>query len=183
MAKKVKEEKAVEELEAEMNEELAEVEEIQAEPTSEEVIEALNEEIKILKNELLKQHADLENTRKRLEKERVLERKYAAYDFAKHLLTPIDSFNLALKHIDSDEKVQQFAKGIEMIKNQFETLLENEGVSEIAALNEEYDPRFHQAIMTEKIEGTESNKVIEVLQTGYMFKDRLIRPAIVKISE
>jgi molecular chaperone GrpE len=90
---------------------------------------------------------------------------------------------LALQHVESDEKVQQFAKGIEMIKNQFVKLLEDEGVSEIAALNEEYDPKYHQAIMTEKIDGTEPNMIIEVLQTGYMFKDRVIRPAVVKISE
>ena len=60
---------------------------------------------------------------------------------------------------------------------------EEEGVSEIDALNEDYDPNFHQAIMTEKKDSVEANKVIEVLQKGYMFKDRVIRPAIVKISE
>jgi molecular chaperone GrpE len=178
MAKKVKKEEVTEE-----QVELVEEEVLEKEPTSEEVIVSLQEEIKALKNDLLKQHADLENTRKRLEKERIVERKYAAMNFAKNLLTPIDHFDMALKHVDSDEKVQQFAKGIEMIKNQFVKLLEDEGVSEIAALNEPYDPNFHQAIMTEKIEGTEPNIVVEILQTGYVFKDRLIRPAIVKISE
>lgn len=153
------------------------------EPTPEEVIASLNEEIAQLKNDMLKQHADLENTKKRLEKERIIERKYAAMNFAKNLLNPIDSFELALSHANGDEKVQQFAKGLEMIKNQLQKLLEDEGVSEIDALNEEYDPNFHQAIMTEKIEGTDPNKVIEVMQKGYMFKDRLIRPAIVKVSE
>ena len=174
MAKKVKTEEMIEEVE------VLEEDVVEKEPTNEEVIASLNEEIKTLKNELLKQYADLENTRKRLEKERVLERKYAAMNFAKHLLTPIDNFDLALKHVVEDEKVQQFAKGIEMIKNQFVKLLEDEGVSEISALNEAYDPNYHQAIMTEKIEGTEPNMVTEVLQTGYMFKDRVIRPAIKK---
>ena len=143
----------------------------------------LNEEIASLKNELLKQHADLENTRKRLEKERMTERKYAAMSFAKALITPMDNFSLALSHVGEDEAVKKFSEGFEMINNQLKKLLEAEGVSEIDALNEEYDPNFHQAIMTEKIEGTEPNKVIDVLQKGYMFKDRLIRPAIVKISE
>ena len=147
------------------------------------IIEELELTIKDLKNELLKQHADLENTRKRLEKERIIERKYAAMNFAKQLITPMDTFDLALSHVSDDEAVKQFAQGFEMIKTQFTKMLEDEGVSEIDALNEDYDPNFHQAIMTEKIEGTDANKVIDVLQKGYMFKDRLIRPAIVKISE
>ena len=151
--------------------------------TPEEIIEGLNEEIKNLKNELLKQHADLENTRKRLEKERMTERKYAAMNFAKNLLAPVDNFDLALSHVGDDEQVKKFAEGLVMIKNQLVKLLEDEGVSEIGAKDDEYDPNFHQAIMTEKIDGVEPNKVTDVLQKGYMFKDRLIRPAIVKISE
>ena len=153
------------------------------EPTKDEIIQQLEEEIKELKNELLKQYANVENTRKRLEKERIIERKYAAMPIAKQILTPLDNFDLALKHITDEEIVQQFAQGFEMIKTQFVKALEEQGVSEIDALNEDYDPNFHQAIMTEKIEGVEPNKVVDVLQKGYMFKDRIIRPAMVKISE
>lgn len=153
------------------------------EVTPESIIIDLETQIKDLKNEMLKQQADLQNTRKRLEKERITERKYAAMNFAKQLITPMDTFDLALGHVGDNEAVKQFAQGFEMIKSQFTKMLEEEGVSEIDALNEEYDPNFHQAIMTEKIEGTEPNTVIDVLQKGYMFKDRLIRPAIVKISE
>lgn len=178
MAKKAK--KVEEQVEAQVEVEICEEEKVL---TPEEVIEGLNEEIKELKNDLLKQHADLENTRKRLEKERVTERKYAAMNMAKAIITPMDNFDLALDHISDDETIKQFVQGFEMIKNQLSKLLGEEGVSEIDALDEEYDPNFHQAIMTEKIEGTEANKVISVLQKGYLFKDRLIRPAIVKISE
>jgi molecular chaperone GrpE len=70
-----------------------------------------------------------------------------------------------------------------MIKSQLDKVLEEEGVSEVGQKDDDYDPNFHQAIMTEKIDGVDPNKVTEVLQKGYMFKDRLIRPAIVKISE
>lgn len=176
MAKK---EKVVEEV----TEEQVEIVEEEQAPTQEEIIVQLEEKIKELNNELLKQRADVENTRKRLEKERITERKYAAMGIAKQMLTPLDNFDLALKHITDDEAVMQFAQGIEMIKTQFIKALESEGVSEIDALDEDYDPNFHQAIMTEKIEGVESNKVTDVLQKGYMFKDRVIRPAMVKISE
>ena len=164
-----------------LEEDVEVVEEI--EPTQEEIIQALEDEIKTLKNELLKQHANLENTRKRLEKERIIERKYAAFPIAKQILMPLDNFDLALKHVTDNDAIQQFAQGFEMIKTQFTKALAEQGVSEIDALNEEYDPNFHQAIMTEKIEGVEPNIVIDVLQKGFMFKDRIIRPAMVKISE
>lgn len=178
MAKKKTEKK----VEVNIPEENVEVVE-EKEPTKDEIILSLEEEVKSLKNELLKQHANLENTRKRLEKERILERKYAAMPIAKQILTPLDNLDLALKHVIDNEAVQKFAQGFEMIKTQFTKVLAEQGVSEIEALNEEYDPNFHQAIMTEKIEGVEPNIVTDVLQKGYMFKDRIIRPAMVKISE
>jgi len=163
------------------NEEDVVVEEVM--PTKDEIIEDLQNEIKVLKNDVLKEHANLENIRKRLEKERITERKYAALPIVKQILTPLDNFDLALKHVIDNEAVQQFAKGFEMIKTQFIKALEAQGVSEIEALNEPFDPNFHQAIMTEKIDGVEPNIVIDVLQKGYMFKDRILRPAMVKISE
>ena len=155
--------------------------------TNEQVLELkvveLENLVKKLQNDYLKEKADLENTKKRLEKERVIERKYAAMSIAKKLVSPLDNFELALTHQIEDEQTKNFVQGFKMIQDQIKKGLEDEGVSEIDALNEEYDPNFHQAIMTEKKEGTEPNIVIEVLQKGYMFKDRVIRPAIVKISE
>jgi molecular chaperone GrpE len=147
-------------------------------------ISALNDIVKKLQNDYLREKADLENIRKRLEKERITERKYAAMNIAKKLVSPLDSFELALSHIDEEnEALRNFAQGFKMIQDQIRKGLEEEGVSEIDALNEEYDPNFHQAIMTEKQDGVEPNIVIAVMQKGYMFKDRVIRPAIVKISE
>jgi len=178
MAKKKTEQK----VETNITEEDVEVVD-EKQPSKDEIIQSLEDEIKSLKNELLKQHANLENTRKRLEKERIVERKYAALPIAKQILTPLDNFDLALKHVIDNDAVQKFAQGFEMIKTQFTKALAEQGVSEIEALNEEFDPNFHQAIMTEKIEGVEPNIVIDVLQKGYMFKDRIIRPAMVKISE
>jgi len=153
------------------------------EKTSEDIILELEEKIKELQNALLREKADLENIKKRLEKERIIERKYAAMSVSKSLLTPLDHFVLALKHQPTDEESEKIFQGFKMIKDQLSKALEDEGVSIIDALNEEYDPNFHQAILTEVVEGKEANIVLEVLQEGYMFKDRLIRPAIVKISE
>jgi molecular chaperone GrpE len=176
--KEIKEEQT-EEVVEEVVEEVIEEKEL----TTEDIISNLEDEIKSLKNELLKQRADVENTRKRLEKERINERKYAAFSIAKQLVTPIDHFELALSQTPEDEAVMQYAKGFKMIKDELMKALEQEGVSEIDALDEDYDPNFHQAVMTAKVEGVEANKVVEVLQKGYLFKERVIRPAMVKISE
>jgi len=157
--------------------------ELSVEETQAIMIQELELVVKQLQNDYLKEKADLENVKKRLEKERAIERKYSAMNFAKKLVSPLDSFELALNHDIDDGATKTFTQGFKMIQDQIKKALEDEGVSEIDALNEDYDPNFHQAIMTEKKDGVEANKVIEVLQKGYMFKDRVIRPAIVKISE
>ena len=183
-----KKEKAVEDIlkdkvENDPLKEEPEVIEKEKEKTPEDIIVELEEKIKELKNTMLKDRADLVNTQKRLEKERITERKYAAMSISKLLITPLDHFDLALKHEINNEENKNIMQGFKIINEQFVKALEDEGVSEVDALGEEYDPNFHQAIMTEKVEGTEPNIVVEVLQKGYIFKDRLIRPAIVKISE
>ena len=160
-----------------------EEEELSLEETQRLKIEELELTVKHFQNEYLKEKADLENVKKRLEKERLTERKYAAINVAKKLVSPLDTFEIALNHEVDGEKEKTFMQGFKMIQGQIIKALEEEGVSEIDALNEDYDPNFHQAIMTEKKDGVEPNKVLNVLQKGYMFKDRVIRPAIVKISE
>jgi molecular chaperone GrpE len=159
----------------------------QEEPTIEELqqarIEELEAEVKRLKNEFLKAQADVENTKKRLEKERVIERKYAAMPAAKAFMSPLDHFELALSHIPQTEEAQSFAQGFRMILNEIKKNLEEVGVTEIAALGEPFDPNFHQAVLTEHRDDVEADQVIDVLQKGYLFKDRVLRPAMVKISE
>lgn len=162
---------------------LTEEKELSVEATQALKILELEEVVKQLQNDYLKEKANLENVKKRLEKERTIERKYSAMNFARKLVSPLDTFELALAQNTEDDATKTFIQGFKMIQDQIKKALEDEGVSEIDALNEEYDPNFHQAIMTEKQDGIEANKIIEVLQKGYMFKDRVIRPAIVKISE
>lgn len=177
-----KKDKVTEEV-TEQEDKVIEEEELTLEEQLTNQVKDLEAKVTELQNEYLKEKADLENVKKRLEKERAIERKYAAMNFAKKLVSPLDTFELALSHEVEDETTKNFLQGFKMIQDQIKKALEEEGVSEIDALNEDYDPNFHQAIMTEKKEGTEPNKVIEVLQKGYIFKDRVIRPAIVKISE
>ena len=94
----------------------------------------------------------------------------------------IDNLERALA-TEVKEEDEGFKKGVEMIYTQLIALLKNEGVEPIDCLDQPYDPGKAQAIMQEKREGVEPGIVIEVLQKGYMLKDRILRPAMVKVSE
>ena len=117
---------------------------------------------------------------KRLQNEFELSKKYRIQSFALDILPVIDNCERALAQPTTDEK---YKKGVEMIYNQLIQALKKEGVEEIDCLNKPFDANYHQAIMMEKKEDVESGVVIEVLQKGYMLKDRILRAAMVKVSE
>ena len=146
----------------------------------EDVVGKLNEQIAKLKNDYARAYADTENIKRRLTKEAEDTRKYRIQSFALEILPVIDNLERALS---SDCQDEQFKKGIEMIYNQLITALKNEGVKEIDCLNQKYDANYAQALMSEKKEGVEPNTVTQILQKGYMLKDRVLRAAMVKISE
>ena len=187
-----KDEKKVEEKDeavvAEETEENVETEKTEeTKETSEDVIASLNEEIKKkdeeiakLKNAYAMAYADTENTRKRLMNEYEQKQKYHIQSFAKEELHLLDNCERALAQATQDEA---YRKGVEMIYNQLKTCLEKEGVTEIEALGQPFDGNWHQALMTEAKEGVEPGMVTEVLQKGYKLKDRILRAAMVKVSE
>ena len=90
----------------------------------------------------------------------------------------IDNFERALEHDDGDDG---FKKGMEMIFKQLSDVLEKAGLAEIPALGEEFDPNFHNAVMTEETEEYESGKVSGVMQKGYTLNGKVIRPSMVKV--
>ena len=92
----------------------------------------------------------------------------------------IDNFERAL---DAGNAEDSFYKGMEMILKQLQGVLEKAGASEIAALGEEFDPNFHNAVMTEDSDRYESGKVTEVLQKGYVLNNKVIRPSMVKVAK
>lgn len=134
-----------------------------------------------LKNDYLKAYADTENMKKRLQSEFELSKKYRIQSFALDILPVLDNLERALA-APSDEE-NSYRKGVEMIYAQLVHALNKEGVEEVEAEGKEFDANFHQAIMTEAVEGVESNQVLEVFQKGYKLKDRLLRAAMVKVSE
>lgn len=159
--------------------------------TEEEIVEDINEvsevdelkkQIDSLKNDYARAYADTENLKRRLNAEAEQTRKYRIQSFAKEVLPVIDNLERALQ-TEVNEADEGFKKGVEMTYNQLIAALKNEGVEVIDCLNKPFDANFHQAIMQEKKEGVESGIVIEVLQKGYVLKDRILRPAMVKVSE
>ncbi len=122
--------------------------------------------------------ADFQNYKKRVEKEKRDLYSYANEKIMNDLLTVMDNFERALEH-DADEN---FKEGIEMIFKQLSDVLEKDGLAEIPALGEEFDPNVHSAVMTEETEDYESGKVSGVMQKGYTLNGKVIRPAMVKVA-
>lgn len=146
-------------------------------------IKALQTEVKNLKEQFLRNQAELQNFKRRMTEEKIKERKFANVELVKALLPVIDNFDIALKKEKENKDLKKSLKGFEMIRRDLMKALKDSGLKEIKALNEPFDPNYHQAVMKEPREGVESDIVIEEFQKGYMFKDRLVRPAMVKVSE
>ncbi len=146
-------------------------------------VKKLEDEILSLKDQLLRNQAELENFKKRMNEERIKDRKYAMYDFLMESIETFDIFNKAVNVSTDDEKLKKYLDGFKMIDNRFSNILSNYGVKQIDCLNKPFDPAFHSALDTIEKEGVEPNTVIEVVMTGYMYKDRVLRPAMVKVSK
>ena len=128
--------------------------------------------------------ADLENVRKRVEENAIIDRKYAAMGLVSDLIVPVDMLVKASSMETEDPQMKNFLIGFQMIANQISTILKNDGLTEIEALKgKPFDHNIHQAISKEHVDGVEPGQILEVLQTGYKYKDRLIKPAMVKVSE
>ena len=133
-----------------------------------------------LVDRLARLQAEFENARKRAEREQQEFREYAVADAVKTLLPSLDSFERALStEADSSE----FRNGVELIYKQLYDALLKMGLRPIPAKGEPFDPRFHQAVEMVNTTEAKDHQVLEELQRGYKFKDRLLRPAMVKVAQ
>lgn len=150
-----------------------------------EEIAKLKEQNKKLEQDVLVAKADLVNYRKRKDEEVVRLLKFCNEDLIKQLLSVLDNFERAIKLDDNnlDDEVSKFLEGFKMIYCNMQNIMGGFEVKAIDGANKPFDPVYHNAIMMEKVEGMESGMVIEVLQKGYIYKDKVIRPAMVKVSE
>lgn len=179
MAKEKKEKKVDEEV----KEEETEVIEETANDSLEDKVAKLEEEVNTWKTDYYKVFADMENSKRRLEKEHQNSMKFMMQDFIEELLPVVDNFERSLNVQEPSEEIQTFLKGYQMIFDQLMAILEKNGVEAIEAQGKEFDPNFHQAVMTTNDENFDSNIVVEELQKGYKLKDRVIRASLVKVNE
>ena len=146
-------------------------------------LEELQNEINTLKDKNMRIAAEMVNTLRRKDEETTRLLKYSNESLITELLPVIDNFERALNVDTKTTDIESYQKGMTMIYNSLKNILEKFEVKEIEAIDKEFDPSYHQAVMQEEKEGTKENIVIEVLQKGYTYKDKVIRPAMVKVSK
>ena len=146
-------------------------------------IEELENQIAELNDKNMRITAEMINTVRRKDEETTRLLKYSNESLILEILPIIDNFERALSINTENADVINYQKGMEMIYANLVNILNKFEVKEIEALNKEFDPTFHQAVMTGEKEGVKENIVIEVMQKGYTYKDKVIRPAMVKVSK
>jgi len=151
-----------------------------AQPLAAGELSKLRAERDSLFDRLARQQAEFDNYRKRAGKENADFREYALADSAKMLVPVMDSFTLALKNAGANP--EDFRKGVELIHKQFQEVLQKLNVQRVPAQGEPFDPRYHEAIEMVDSNEVADNHVLEELQAGYRMKDRLLRPAMVRVA-
>ena len=159
-------------------------EEYEDEKTAKEIDE-LNKKISSLQEALLRNQADLQNYKRRRDEESEKQLKYKNEDLIVEILSVVDNFERAIRMDDNDlsDEVSKFLDGFKLIYGNMINILEKFDVKEISSDGVSFDPEFHHAVLTDHDESKPSGVVLEVLQKGYMYKDRVVRPAMVKVNE
>jgi len=171
--------------EKEVTEETEDViqEEVDMTKELEDKVKKLEEDVNTWKTDYYKVFADMENLKRRLEKEHQNSLKFMMQSFIEELLPVVDNFERSLNVNEPSEEIATFLKGYQMIFDQLMAILKKNGVEVIEAQGKEFDPNLHQAVMTANDENFGSNIVVEELQKGYKLKDRVIRASLVKVNE
>ena len=159
----------------------------EAEVSPEDLIEKLNEEITGLKDQRLRAIAELENFRKRAEKDQSDALKYGISNFAKEIINIRDNIERAQSSISDDAKnneaIKSVIEGIDLIAQSVVSTFEKIGIKKIESLNEKFDHNLHQAMMEIENEELEPGTIVQELIPGYTLHDRLLRPAMVGVSK
>lgn len=149
-------------------------------PLDREQAEALRKENEELRDQVLRKRAEFENYRKRTERERQQAGADAVADLLKALIPTIDNLDRALESVGADQTLRQ---GVELTRRDLLSLLERQGVRIEDPLGQRFDPERHQALSHEVVPGKPEGTVVEVFRKGYSHKDRLLRPALVKVAK
>lgn len=165
-------------------------EEVNSNASAEEVAEAKVEDINEAKKEdpfkekFYYVAAELENTRRRFEREKENLLKYGNEKVLSALLPVIDNFDLTVNSLksDTDEKIQNIVKGIQMIRTQFINTLKQNGLSEVESVGKQFDPNFHEAVAQTPAPGVEHNEIVTEYQRGFVLNGRLLRASKVVVA-
>jgi molecular chaperone GrpE len=130
----------------------------------------------------LRAQADFDNFRRRTQKEKEELAQYATSKLVTELLSVLDNFERALVTTPSSPESEAFVKGVNMIFRQLDGVLKSEGLTAMETVGQPFNPEYHQAIMQVESEEYEEGIVTEEVQKGYLLKDRVLRPAMVKVS-
>ena len=155
-------------------------------PPKEEIVE---DKLKTIQDKLLRTMADMENQRRRFEKERQEAFDFGGFNFAKESLSLLDNIDRATESFKNDEKLKnnndldKIIDGIEIIKKDLASIFKKNGIEPIECKNKKFDPNFHQAMLEVEDNTKESGTVVQEIQKGYMMKDRLLRPSLVGVTK
>jgi molecular chaperone GrpE len=146
-------------------------------------VQEAQDKAKESEDKFLRTHADFDNIKKRLEKEKYQAIDYASEKFAKDLLSTVDTLEMALQSAssedESDELIGKLKEGIELTLKSLMTTFDKHDISVVET--DEFDPQVHNAVMQVQSENHENGQIVQVMQKGYMYKERLLRPAMVSI--
>ena len=151
--------------------------------------ETPEQKLKTIEEKLLRTLAEMENQRRRFEKERQEAFEFGGYNFAKESLALLDNLDRAISSFKSDEKLKdskdldKIIDGIEIIKNDLVSIFKKNGIEHINCINKKFDPNYHQAMLEIEDPNKETGIVVQEIQKGYMMKDRLLRPSLVGVTK
>ncbi len=147
----------------------------------------LEEEIETLKEEKIRLLAEMENLRKRFEREKVETIKFGSINLARDILSPGDNLERALGALPDDENhsesIKNLIDGLKMVLKEYKSTLEKHGVKKIESINKKFDHNFHQAMMEIENSEVDEGTVVQEVQSGYTMHDRLLRAAMVGVSK
>lgn len=145
--------------------------------------EQLRQQLEEQQNKYLRLLADYDNFKRRSVKEREAAEKFRSQSLLSDLLPVLDNFERALAVQAKGDEAVSLMKGVQMVHSSLLEAVKREGLEEVKALGEPFDPHFHQAVMQEKDDSAEPGTVLQELQKGYALKGRILRPAMVKVNE
>jgi molecular chaperone GrpE len=178
---------ASEELEASMDDDVVEAGQQQQEEAAQELIEALRKDLGIAQAQAAENldgwqraQAEFMNYKNRVQRDQELMRSNMKGDILRRVLPVLDDLERALANRPDKDP---WAEGMQLVVRKFQTILESEGLTRIAAEGQSFDPNFHEAISHEPSDEVQSGHVIAVVQNGYMLGERVIRPAMVRVAQ